>query len=324
MRLVLIGDIHTFTLKVHPRRLLSRRVMGQSNLWLNRQFRFNHLILDRISEKVDDLNPDMLLFSGDVTTTSLEDEFLDVERYLRPLSDRYSTVLVPGNHDRYTFRSKHLRRIETLLEGILPGEWPHYEELNARWRLLALDSAMPQWMMSRGALGPTQLEGARDAVAQVRQGEGLLVLCHYPVATPSGIPSSWAHALAEEKELRQILSDCAGRVVFLHGHIHKPWHWGRDADVEDLSKSLPVNRDGKKKAPFTCINAGAPCMTSGTYPLGQGFWEIILPEEPKASLHLTHHVPLPTGDRHATGPLRRRSRRRSLPDQIRWEARRVL
>jgi 3',5'-cyclic AMP phosphodiesterase CpdA len=327
MRLALIGDIHAFSLKLHPRRMFSRRIMGQSNLWLNRRFRFNHAILDVIFERVRALKPDKVLFSGDVTTTSLEDEFLDVERYLRPLSDEFDVVLVPGNHDRYTFRSMKDRRIERMLHGILPDEWPHFEELTPTWRLLALDSAMPGFMLSRGALGPTQFAGVAEKLKGVSDRDGVLVLCHYPVATPKGVPTSWAHALAEEKQLRLLLSECPARVVFLHGHIHKPWHWGHDASVEEVEHSTPVYDNGRKIAPFTCINAGSPCMTSAAYPLGQGFWQITLPDVPSQSLKLTHHVPFPedaVAHKAALKGVRRKHRVRSVPEALRWEERRVL
>src|SRR5690606_12299638 len=100
----------------------------------------------------------------------------------------------------------------------------------------------------------------RKRIEAMHEGEGLLVLCHYPIALPAGIPNSWAHALAEEKPLKQLLSNCKARVVFLHGHIHRPWYWHEKSN-------------GRRKAPFACVNAGSPCQTSAQYPLGQGFWE---------------------------------------------------
>lgn len=321
MRIALIGDIHTFTLKLHPRRMFSRRIMGQSNLWLNRRFRFNHRILDLLFDRVRAIEPDLVLFSGDVTTTSLEDEFLDVERYLRPLSDEFRTILVPGNHDRYTFRAAKVRRIESLLQGIIPDEFPHFEELTPKWRLLALDSATPGFVFARGALGPTQMQGTRERLADLSPEDGVVVLCHYPVTLPAGVPSSWAHNLAEERALRELLSDCPARVVFLHGHVHRPWHLPADLPPDPEAEARATRPNGRRRAPFTSINAGAPCLTSTRYPLGQGFWEIKLPDHTAETLKLVHHVPMPVGDSHRALP--RRERRRSLPAETTWDARTV-
>ena len=77
--------------------------------------------------------------------------------------------------------------------------------------------------------------------------------------------------------MRRAIADCRGRVVFLHGHIHKPWRWeSRKGGVE-----------------MTCVNAGSPCYATPTYPLGQGFWELELPDEVDHRIEMLHHFPMP-------------------------------
>jgi 3',5'-cyclic AMP phosphodiesterase CpdA len=313
MRLAIIGDIHLFTLKVHPRRLLSRRFMAHSNLLLNRRHRFNHGLLPGLVEHAQSLNPDLVLFSGDVSTSSLESEFEDVMHVVKPLVDAapQGGVLVPGNHDRYTFKSRRTRRIENVLQQVMPPQFPHARQLRPGWRLLALDSAIPNKLMSRGALGKEQFAAARQIIRDTPADEALLVLCHYPCSLPPRVPSAWSHDLKENVKLRRELMNCPGRVVFVHGHIHKPWH------VLPKLTDEPTPRDGPGREPtyprpaFECLNAGSPCMTSEKFPLGQGFWHVDLPEDPHAPLPSVHHVPLrPDGtDRRLAA---------SAPGQIRW------
>ena len=309
MKLAIIGDLHLFTLRIHPRRLLSRRVMAQSNLWLNRRHRFNHALLPELADRVRHVAPEMLLLSGDVTTSSLESEFEDFMAFARPLVGQGTDeagipgVLVPGNHDRYTFKSRRVKRIEDLLESVMPARFPDLRDLSPGWQLLALDSAIPNKVFSRGALGSDQLAEAEQAIRSVPAGQGLVVLCHYPCTLPPRVPSAWSHDLKEDARLRAALQACPGRVVYVHGHIHKPWHVLPEV-VDDADAPVPVTRarsgltgrgrrGGKLKPAFECINAGSPCMTSEKYPLGQGFWEIELPEDPLAPLRSVHHVPLP-------------------------------
>jgi len=277
----LIGDIHLYSLKVRARELMGKRLMGHTNLWLSRRHRFNHRMLEKVMQKVEAIAPDLAVFSGDVTTTSLANEFHDINEYLHPLSQKVPVLLVPGNHDRYTFRSARKQRMEKALEGIMPLAFPHWQKLTDRWYLLALDSAIPQLMLSRGALGETQLKAIARRLAQLKAGDGLVVLCHYPVALPAGWPRTWTHDLAKGQQLRRLLENCPAKVVFLHGHVHKPWY------------ARPTGHDG---LPFICINAGSPCMTSNEFPLGQGFWEIALPDDPADALDLTHHVLEPRHD----------------------------
>ena len=304
MRIVLIGDIHLFQLRVKPRDLLGKRILGQGNLWLNRSRRFNHALLAPLFERVKELGPDLVLCSGDVTTTSLENEFLDIMEHFRPLAREVPVVVVPGNHDKYTFRSHQKRTMHTLMEGLMPDEFPHVRDLGGGWNLMGLDSARPQVMMSRGALGSKQVAGIERCLAELSDGGkeggaeggregGLIVLCHYPSVMPRGMPRSWAHDLKEARWLTKRLSEYPGRVVFVHGHIHKPWYHR-------------AQENGKP--PFDILNAGAPCMTSSRFPLGQGFWEITLPEDPRGELGLVRHVPeAPEGE-----PSRTRGRRRGV------------
>jgi len=275
VRLALIGDIHLYSLSIRPRQLFSKRLLGHTNLWLNRRHRFNHRVLGRVMKKVEAIEPAMALFSGDVTTTSLENEFHDVNEYIRPLADRLPVLVVPGNHDRYTFRSSRKRRMETIMDAVMPGSFPHVRQLTDRWHLMGLDSAVPQVFLSRGALGKAQLSAVERELSRFTADDGLIVLCHYPVALPAGLPRSWTHDLAEANELRKLLTACPATVVFMHGHVHKPWY------------ARPNEQDG---LPFVCINAGSPCLTSEAFPLGQGFWQIDLPEDPREPLDLTHHV----------------------------------
>ncbi len=317
MKLGVLGDIHLFTLKVHPRRLLSKRALGHVNLALNRRKRFEHALLPAMLERLRHLDADLTLMSGDVSTSSLESEFgelrelmvqggwrvtdggmqegPDAEVVEEELGDKAhcdmasggcGIVLVPGNHDRYTFKSRRTRRIETALAGMMPDAFPHWRKLRGGWSLLALDSAVPNRVLSRGVLGREQTDGAIDRINTLEKGDGLVVLCHYPCVVPKGVPSGWTHDLAEAKLLRSALSGAAqrgARVLFIHGHVHKPWYVAGPKGV------------GRR---FECLNAGSPCLKSSQYPRGQGFWELTLADDPLAdgAVAAVHHVPREPGD----------------------------
>ncbi|WP_432799838.1 metallophosphoesterase family protein [Poriferisphaera sp. WC338] len=283
MRLALIGDVHLYKLDLQPKQWLSRRVIGHTNLLLNRRYRFNHSLLTPLMEKIKETKPDMLVCSGDVTTTSLEDEFHDVAHHFKPLSKEVPTVIVPGNHDRYTFRSRRKKRIEALLEGLVPDSFPHYRRLTDRWHLIALDSAIPQILFSRGALGKKQYTALEMQLGGLTKDDAVVLLCHYPAACPPGVPSSWTHNLAEDRSLRKLLDDCPARILYVHGHIHQPWYW-----VADAERGQP---NGDARGQLAYLNAGSPCLTSSKYPLGQGFWQIDLPDDPGGKVALTHFVP---------------------------------
>ncbi len=311
MRIALIGDIHAYSLNVRARRLLSRRILAQSNLWINRRFRFNHALLAPLMDQVRAVEPDLVLCSGDITTTSLEDEFTDVMNHFRPLAEQTPVVVVPGNHDRYTFKSRRKRRMEEMLEGLMPHEFPHHRQLSPKWRLIALDSGIPNVLTSRGALGEAQFAALSRSLHDTPADQGVVLLCHYPAATPPGMPNSWAHNLREAAALRRMLTDCPQPILFMHGHVHQPWYWA----------SGEGQTNGHAPA-LAYLNAGSPCMTSNKYPMGQGFWQIDLPDDPAQQISLLHQVPQST----TYGPnrMKRVTAVRHAGAAVRWEPRRVL
>ena len=279
MRIALIGDIHSYRLLVPPWQLAGKRLIGQANLWLNRRHRFDHQLVDETVSQVATIEPDLVLLSGDLTTTALDGEFDDVAQMLAPLNDRFPMVIVPGNHDRYTFTSARRRVMEQRLPGIVPDSWPHHRKLTDRWNLLALDSAVPRVFNSRGLVGRRQMRRARRLLEGLTGDDGLIVLCHYPIkAPPRALPLTWDHKLADSRSLRKILTRCPARLLYLHGHIHRPWCW---------------QPRRSNQSHFTYINAGSPCMTSSKHPQGQGFWQIDLPPVPTDPVHVTHHLPAP-------------------------------
>ena len=280
MRLVLIGDIHFYRLWVPPWLLLSKRILGQMNLWLNRRHQFDRTLLAPLVRHVRTIEPDMLLFSGDLTSTALPGEFDDVMKALSPIVDACPTVMVPGNHDRYTFTSARSRHFETSAGDSVPRQFPHFVRLPSpadRWHLLALDGAVPRFITSRGLAGADQLAQARKQIASLTDSDGLVVLCHYALRRPLGRgPMRWPHRLADAAEVEAMLADCPARILYVHGHVHEPWCWHR-------------TESGLERA--TDVNAGAPCLRTAEYPCGHGFWQIDLPSDPREQVALHHHVP---------------------------------
>ena len=265
---------------------MSKRILGQTNLWLNRRKRFNRTLLIVALKRIAALKPDLLLLSGDLTTTSLEDEFADIAALLEPLTDKLPIVAVPGNHDRYTFGSSRVRRMEHLLPTVVPQTFPHYRKLSDRWHLLALDGAKPNLFSARGRVGDKQLRRSQDLIKNLTSNDGLVVLCHYPIkAPPRALPITWDHKLADSRQLRQLLLHCPARVLYVHGHIHKPWLW-------------QPKRKGQQHLIY--LNTGAPCMVSTKHPLGQGFWEVNLPLDPIHPIQAFHHVPHPANRANST------------------------
>lgn len=264
MRIVIIGDIHLYDLSFRPWRLMGKRLLGQTNLWLHRRHAFNPKLLAPVMERAMSLQPDWLIFTGDLTTTALDSEFKMAAKALEPWLERDRVMVVPGNHDRYTYRAARRRRFEVFMGKAAPTLYPHVVDLSPHWRMIGIDSCCPRLVTSRGRVGRRQMDKIQQVIKETPKEQGLLVVCHYPVEVPPGYNHRWSHQLADADELAHVLKQAAGPVVFVHGHIHRPWHW-RALELENVDSG-----------PFRIINAGSPCMTSSSYPAGQGFWAMEL------------------------------------------------
>lgn len=281
-RLLALGDIHTYRLAVAPWRLLGKRLVGQLNLYFNRRHQFDRGVLPLAARRIAELRPDLLLMTGDLSTTALRGEFEDVAEHLAPLWAVTPTLVLPGNHDRYTNGSTWRRTFERALAphgDVLVPTYPHLRRLNDRWRLLALDAAVPQPFCSRGRLGRRQLEQARALLADLAPGIGLVAACHYPVVDPPADvapPARWGHRLGRRTELQALLrSELARRpVIYVHGHVHRSWC---------------IRLTSGPLAGMIDVNAGALALARPEHRLGQGFWELRLPDDADDTLAAIHH-----------------------------------
>jgi len=282
LRIALVGDLHTFSLAIWPWELLGKTLAGQVNLWLNRSRKFHRDLLAPTIARIHECRPDLALFTGDLTTTSRPREFRFMRQALAPLIDECTSVIVAGNHDRYTFTAKRRRRLERTFPRFAPEVFPAVHSLIGGWRLIAVDSAVPRLFDSRGVIGPRQLQHMQSLLKSVGDDEGVLLLCHYPFGKPPQLPPMKpGHRLIDEQAWCDTIAECRGRVIIAHGHVHCPWLWRPDM------RSIGSTGDAAR---VLDINAGAPTLAAGGWPRGQGFWTLDLQADPSRPIALAHHV----------------------------------
>src|SRR5690606_32596244 len=104
-------------------RLLSKRAIGNFNVWLNRRHEF---IMDRAKDFADTVIATgirSVIFTGDFTSTANREEFAMAGAFVEGLHAQGLDIqLLPGNHDVYTFRSLKMKRFEQTFEDYVPEE----------------------------------------------------------------------------------------------------------------------------------------------------------------------------------------------------------
>lgn len=274
MRIAIFGDVHLYTLRLKPWDMLSKRVLGQTNLWLNRRNRFEPGLVARLTDRIEALGPDLVLSPGDFTTTALPREFDLARAALGPMLERMHGLVIPGNHDRYTYRASRQHRFERWFTDHTPLGYPYHYDADGV-HVIALDATRPNRLFDRGEVGDRQLRVLAGLLRHIPAGEGVVVLCHYTLGPPPGGPDeSTLHRLVDEQQLLDTLKLGDRPLVYVHGHVHRPWLFRPEGAPNVL-----------------CLNAGSPTHVGHDEPFGQGFWEIDWPADHVEPSAFRRHVP---------------------------------
>jgi len=260
LRIVHVSDIHFWQYAINPLRFLSKRLLGTMSLVLGRAGRFRLERVPNLVERVNCLNADHILITGDLTTTALPSEFRAARAALANwLGDPAKVTIIPGNHDRYTLRAHRSRRFEQFFGAYSPQDaYPWLRRLDSDTAILGLDPTRAG-ISARGKLPHAQLLRAQELLATARQIARFVIACHYPVVVPADFESEYARKpLANRSELLEWLRTI-GPHLYCCGHVHAAWAYQPDEIPNQL-----------------CLNAGAPLLRERSGILRPGFLEIEL------------------------------------------------
>lgn len=221
-RLCHIADVHFWTVERNPLRLLNKRFLGNLNVLLRRRREYRTELVDAYADHVAELAFPVVLQTGDLTSTALDDEFVRAARFLRRLRDLGPDVIaIPGNHDVYTFESVRKRRIAHHLDGLIPAEGlPARRTLPGGTPLILVPTVRPNILSSRGEVDPDTVAKTRALVEAAP--DPLIVAGHYPLLTTThGYATSWSRRLIGADRLRDALGATGKRILYVCGHVHR-------------------------------------------------------------------------------------------------------
>jgi 3',5'-cyclic AMP phosphodiesterase CpdA len=192
-------------------------------------------VLQQIVSEIQELAPDHVVLSGDVTALAVEEEFLCARAALEPIARPELLSVIPGNHDRYTRHAMRERRFEQHFGGLLKSDLPQLSRADGypmvrlvgeNLAVIGLDSTRlaPMPGLSFGSVGREQLRALARIIEepQVRD-RCLCVLVHHAPLRESGRPDRVTHGLLDGATLLRMLS--GRRCTVHHGHVHRRyWH----------------------------------------------------------------------------------------------------
>ena len=277
MRIAHLSDLHFAKVCLSPLQFFSKRWLGNLNLLFCRHEKFDYAQLAPLAQLFKSLQVDLVLITGDLTTTSQVSEFRMVETFTRTFAEKgIELIAIPGNHDHYTrgaykqrlFYKFFPQRFDSSFS--LSKQGVSVKALSDGWYLVLLDTALAtSYISSRGLFSPAIEEHLTNILRSIPQNSPVLMVNHFPFFDPDGP----RRKLVRGEELRTLLMRYPNVKLYLHGHTHRH-------TIADLRPSgLPIVIDSgsssqRKEGAWNLLDLGPnSCEVTPFYWKGAQGWQ---------------------------------------------------
>jgi 3',5'-cyclic AMP phosphodiesterase CpdA len=214
---------------------------------------FQPSLLDRALVEVNELGPDVVIVSGDLTGEGLRGEYASAHEYLDRL-DCERVVVVPGNHDSRNVGYVHFEELFGERRSEL-----HHEGVT----ILAVDSTEPD--LDHGVIGRGRYPWIEERFASHDAYLRIFVMHHHLLPVPgTGRERNIVHDAGDTLEclIR------AGVHLVLAGHKHVPYAWRlENLFVVNAGTVSTIRVRGKGKPCYNVVEASPERVTvSRKYP----------------------------------------------------------
>ncbi len=227
MRIVHFSDIHAGGCVKDLRGIFDKRLLGTLNHFLRRRHKHVWGRVERAVTLIKQLNPDIVVCTGDLTTLGEPSEFEQAFEALAPLAadKRFELLYVPGNHDCYVPRKECQQSLRQMFHMLNRERWT-LDELPLSFafqqaRFLLVNQAVPAPLYASWGQITRRTETWIGEHFAAGDGRDILV-SHYPLFDPDGYRLSWRRRCKNSECLENAYRN--GRIrLALCGHIHTPF-----------------------------------------------------------------------------------------------------
>lgn len=263
MRFLHTSDIHLLDLRgTPPWSFLNKRITGGLNLALLRGRQHDPGLFRQMMARVEDLEVDRVVVTGDLSNLSLESEFALCQRVFEELP--VPVTVVPGNHDAYTPGAVRQKLFERYMMPFMAGE-RHDDSIypfmarEGGVAFIGVSSAVATFPFSAtGRVGRPQLERL-TIMLRTAAAEGLarVVLIHHP---PTPGVSKPRHDLRDQADFIRVIA-AEGADLVLHGHEHRCVETflpgpGHDVPVHGIASGTSLSPKPLRRASFSIYAFG--------------------------------------------------------------------
>jgi 3',5'-cyclic AMP phosphodiesterase CpdA len=158
---------------------------------------------------LEDIKPDVLLITGDLTNEGYAHEYDIVEQFLGNIKIK-SKIIIPGNHDARNSGYK-------IFEELFATRFPFFRQKNLA--ILGLDSTEPD--IDDGHIGREHYPNIREKLSDKKLVR-IMALHHHIIPIPG--TGRERNILVDAGDVLKLCMDLELDFV-LSGHKHLPWIW---------------------------------------------------------------------------------------------------
>lgn len=179
-------------------------------------------LLRRAVEEIGTLGPDLVLVAGDLTQEGYVGEFQQARDALRPLTESFTTMVIPGNHDAKNVGHVHFQ--DHFGKGEGAGGYDHVLRIERTEppgvvSIVGIDSSKPD--LAEGEVGRERYSWIREQFSETADFR-IFALHHHLVPVPG--TGRERNTVWDAGDVLALLGDLAVDMV-LCGHKHVPHVW---------------------------------------------------------------------------------------------------
>ena len=172
-------------------------------------------MVSALSACINELAPDLVVVSGDLTQRARRDQFRQASAFLKSLAA--PTLVVPGNHDvpMFNIPARLLSPFAGYQTHIAEDLEPVFED--AGMLVVGLNSVRTVLFSDKGRLNEAQAATAAARLRLAPPSVVKIIVTHHPFDVPPGARE--AKMIGRSRMAMERLS-AAGADIFLAGHLH--------------------------------------------------------------------------------------------------------
>lgn len=176
--------------------------------------RVDYAMVERLKEKIEEINPHLIIVSGDLTQRARSHQFAEARLFLESLPQ--PQIVVPGNHDvpLYNIFARFFAPLGKYKKYISKNLQPFYKDEEIA--VIGVNTAR-SLTIKDGSINQKQIADIRRRMCDLDDKMLKIVVTHHPFDLPAGFDEG--DIVDNAMKAMPQIADC-GADVFLSGHLH--------------------------------------------------------------------------------------------------------